>query len=238
MNFFKIIIILLITFLFVNFSFRKTENFITLNSEKKYYISEKTSRELYNLLYLVTDLFKQNNIKYSLDGGTLLGAIRHGGIIPWDDDVDITIEDKNLENLLKLKTILNSKGYDLIKFKYMYKVFPINGKSYEKYPHKYPFLDIFIMKDFGDKFFYADEKPRMLWKTGYYTRSQFDNLKQYKFGNRYLFGISNPKDYLNRMYGKDWNEIAYITYDHKNEVALKEKIKFKLRNENKKPAPY
>ena len=117
MNFFKIIIILLITFLFVNFSFRKTENFITLNSEKKYYISEKTSRELYNLLYLVTDLFKQKNIKYSLDGGTLLGAIRHGGIIPWDDDIDISIEEKYLEKLLMLKPILNNKGYDLIKFK-------------------------------------------------------------------------------------------------------------------------
>lgn len=65
-----------------------------------------TLRELQQVsIYIYRDLMKfceQNDIKVYLHGGSLIGAIRHEGFIPWDDDIDVCMSRPDYEKLLTI----------------------------------------------------------------------------------------------------------------------------------------
>jgi len=57
---------------------------------------------LVNILKAFTDLCQTHGLKYYLSGGTLLGAARHEGFIPWDDDIDVSMPREDYEKFLQI----------------------------------------------------------------------------------------------------------------------------------------
>lgn len=70
-----------------------------------------------DILFDIHDICEKNNIEYILAYGTLLGAIRHNGFIPWDDDIDIHIFRKDLNKFFKLFNEKYSDKYKIVELK-------------------------------------------------------------------------------------------------------------------------
>lgn len=67
----------------------------------EYGLAERQN-ELLSMLKDVDKILTGNGIAYSLCGGTLLGAIRHKGFIPWNDDIDIILDRKNYKKMVDI----------------------------------------------------------------------------------------------------------------------------------------
>lgn len=71
----------------------------------------KNLLEAENLLKEVTAIFETCKVQYWLEGGTLLGIRRENRLLPWDNDLDISIHHRELTKLNSLLRVLKKKGF-------------------------------------------------------------------------------------------------------------------------------
>lgn len=170
----------------------------------------ETLRELqmaiFKVLCDVVDVCEAQGFRYSLEGGTLLGAVRQKGFIPWDDDVDIMMPRPDYEALIKYCTTHKTK-FSLVchevepKYGYLFaKAYDPQTKIVDEKSNRYGldmgvFIDIFPLDAVGNDF---NEIAHKLSKL------------RFKF---YLYVAANWKRFF-RSFGRPWyiEPIRYIFY--------------------------
>ena len=112
-----------------------------IDANDSYKVADK-QRELLAMMCDLHSFCVKNDIKYSIIGGTLLGAIRDKGFIPWDDDIDIILDRANFEKLLSKRRELGK--YCIKEQLWVFKIVRKDTFRKEGIKDSTPVLDIFI----------------------------------------------------------------------------------------------
>jgi phosphorylcholine metabolism protein LicD len=159
----------------------------------------------------VIDLFEQHNIPYHLEGGTLLGIVRGGELIPWDHDTDISIMSCDYDRLALIFDEIKKSGLRLkvkpFKSKHafnphnkVHRIIKVKDKRFYFFPGANT-LDIFVKYPHEDKIYWEAQQNIMSVDQKFYN-----NYKEIPWGNRMVKVPCYYNEYLTLKYG-DWQKV-------------------------------
>lgn len=184
--------------------------------------------ELYQVMKDTHEVLTNNGIDYWLEGGTLLGAVRHKGIIPWDNDLDICIRKEDENRLLDLLPTFYELGYKKRDFHWGYKLETTSGAA----------IDIFLMISTDNKLIYASKEIQEFYGRRdngplYVSEDELFPLADFEFGELLVKGPNTPIPYLDAAY-KGWDREIRIQVDHYYNIYAPQSIP--LTDELRRPA--
>lgn len=186
--------------------------------------------KLYQLMKDVHEIFEKHKLTYWIESGTLLGAVRHTGLIPWDGDIDISIRFEDGYEFQKLIPEFEKLGYEVEEGYFGYKIYLIENTQDRE---RNICCDVFLTAKDGDKIVYYRPEARKRWPY-YFLTSDLFPLKKYKFGELSVWGPQIAEPYLTQQYG-NWQTIAYQQHEDHLSRAERKSIPFKPSEKDLEP---
>jgi len=161
------------------------------------------------LLLDTVDIFNQAEIPYTLDAGTLLGIVRDGDLIPWDNDIDLMLPVESITDLRKVYREIFKRGWKVSRTYRMAfgssawrvgdpRVIKLRSWNPWLFGPGSTLLDITIIYRHQDAYWWEMAK-----KICQVEAVHFDNHEYVEFSGRKVRVPKRYEDYLTRLYG-DW----------------------------------
>lgn len=166
-------------------------------------LTEQQRSTLYKITKKIHDICEKENIWYCGVSGTALGVVRHGKMIPWDDDVDLMVDHKKMDVILSYfpPSMIGKE-----KFTNVIKIHEPNMK--------YPFVDLFTVK-INDKTG-AVKCKNLLMRFQARREPVTIKRKKAKFGPIEIYIPGNDIEYLDKTY-PNWRNDYKINKLHRKE---------------------
>lgn len=152
------------------------------------------AKKAINMLSHISAVLDKFKVKYNLEGGTLLGIIREDRLLPWDDDLDITITSSELPSALNALNTLDKK------YRIRYRFHFTNHKAITKGKLR-------LIRITDRKLFFFKGKVRM------------DIFIKYKDAEHYYWTVGSPTDFVikkiptsfyENLFSYKWKEVSYL----------------------------
>ncbi len=162
------------------------------------------------ILLEVDRICRKNGIKYLMDAGTLLGAVRHKGFIPWDDDIDIAMTRENFERFKKTAPSVLPPEMELV-LPDEYR----NGKAFYDFTPRIIYLKSRRHSDSDEMRFY-DGKLNHLWVDIFILDNISDSAildRLTRFKQKIIYGFAMPKRYkldMSKYNGTDRFKVSVL----------------------------